>query len=684
MKRLFIIATLLSCFNFSFAQGSGPLRTQLNSVFNLIDKSQIPTGILKEYGVPFTSLSNFNGVLTTKNTIDINAWRAIYATLQTARIYGTNTFPDLSVANTTIANLEAANQGLFVVPIFYADYNYLRPDAITSHLMMAISDQLRDVAGRTQSPYVSARAFAASPTVNYATTGTPSFIFKTDAFYKSTTKTMSDLYIDFNDGRGYLSASWNTPIAAAYTDTGTYKLKIKIVFTDNTTAECFSPFRITQIQQPQAFANAVNNYKASQVFPAKAGVHSGGTLYFKLSNTRSNGQVFKPLIVAKGFDMSDVAPKLVSHYGFQNFIGALDEPSSTYNLTGNIDAAGYNIIYLDYNRGTDDIVRNAALLQEVIDWVNSQKAQANSTEQNVVMGISMGGLVARYCLANMTKQNLNHQTRLLLTDDSPHQGANLPLGIQFLTRAIKETVIGSTLALYDLIPEINQAIAALDAPASQQMLILRATNGTGGYVSNAFLNTTYRNMITFPTGGPQPTYKSAAISLGSECGIRSSDPGINLFSESGGFTLGNKYIYSEGMYINSFAKALPAYGTTSTLSQLHIWINVTILNVISINLDLTNKTASSPANTFSWDGVPGGILTTKGQVNTNIPSISFDLKIFSLSSSPSYAPSFTFVPAVSALDITSINSSALTSPYVGGQNPSNPARFAKFYCRRKK
>jgi triacylglycerol esterase/lipase EstA (alpha/beta hydrolase family) len=55
--------------------------------------------------------------------------------------------------------------------------------------------------------------------------------------------------------------------------------------------------------------------------------------------------------------------------------------------------------------------------------------------QNIILGYSMGGLVARYGLAQMVRNGQNTQTRLLLTLDSPHHGANFPLGLQHLALA---------------------------------------------------------------------------------------------------------------------------------------------------------------------------------------------------------------------------------------------------------
>ena len=44
----------------------------------------------------------------------------------------------------------------------------------------------------------------------------------------------------------------------------------------------------------------------------------------------------------------------------------------------------------------------------------------------------MGGLVARYGLNYMESIGLDHETRLYVSFDSPHAGANVPIGFQHM------------------------------------------------------------------------------------------------------------------------------------------------------------------------------------------------------------------------------------------------------------
>jgi PGAP1-like protein len=97
-------------------------------------------------------------------------------------------------------------------------------------------------------------------------------------------------------------------------------------------------------------------------------------------------------------------------------------------LNGN---ESYDFIFVDFSNGTDYIQRNSLLLQEVIRRVNQVKAPIGTKlYKNVVVGASMGGLVARHALASMEKQGENHCTHTYVSFDSPQKGANIPLSIQ--------------------------------------------------------------------------------------------------------------------------------------------------------------------------------------------------------------------------------------------------------------
>jgi hypothetical protein len=49
-----------------------------------LDKSQVPTGFLEDYGAPFIPMAAFNGNLSDSNNIEINLWCLLYFQLYPA------------------------------------------------------------------------------------------------------------------------------------------------------------------------------------------------------------------------------------------------------------------------------------------------------------------------------------------------------------------------------------------------------------------------------------------------------------------------------------------------------------------------------------------------------------------------------------------------------------------------
>jgi alpha/beta superfamily hydrolase len=658
----------------SVAPVSDTLRKKLNLVFSPLDKSQVPTKYLEQYGNPLIPLDLFNNTLTDSSRTNALAFRFLYATLSSSRIYGTSSMPTLATVNTRITNIEKTYPKAIPIAVLRWDYATLRPDAVSANLLRVQNDQLYDVAGRTQSPYLTKTVFAAAPSRSYSNSGTVSFVFHQDVTLTSGTPlTLSNIYIDLGTGLGYQGIGFGTPITASYTTKGSKRIKVK--FRYSTGLEMQSHFDLEVLNPACPGCRYDLPIDDVPVPPAADGSHSGGTIQIRRADTHT--QLVKPLIIVEGYDPFFAAPALAPDYRIEDFIRQITLQPTSYNFRDALDNIGdYDLIFINYTNGTDDIRRNAALFREVIAWVNQNKV---GTEQNVVMGLSMGGLVARYGLAEMVKAGLNPQTKLLITHDSPHRGANTPLGTQALTRQAIINVSDSYYSTADLSPSLDQANRLLDAPASRQLLILRATDGDGGVVANTFMDGEYRTMITF-NGGPQPNYRMIATSLGSQCGNGSLAPYAELVRSAGEYYISPiPWIRRNSLKMDIIVNALPPLGQSKRISYLRVYVNYRIAVVISINFNLLNKSYMSPANTLPWDGLAGGTLNVKDQAGDEIPTINKKILWFLKKSLNTYlADDFCFVPTPSALDIADINATTVQATYVGGISSASLSRMGNF------
>ena len=78
MKKLFKILLglilLTNCIKSNAQVDTSTTQKLLQYIMQPLDKNQISTGFLEEYGCPILPAATFNGTLTDSNKIDMNLW----------------------------------------------------------------------------------------------------------------------------------------------------------------------------------------------------------------------------------------------------------------------------------------------------------------------------------------------------------------------------------------------------------------------------------------------------------------------------------------------------------------------------------------------------------------------------------------------------------------------------------
>lgn len=529
MKKLFtyLLGWLLLA-SPALAQTTDPVRQKLDAIFVNIDKTQIPTGRLLEAAVPLGPVTSFDGTLRDSARADMDVFRHLYATALSSRLNGTEPLPDVLTFNQQVGAARQAAGGAIPIAVQYIRYAYLRPDAESAGLVRLQNEQLYDVPGRTQSPYQSAVLFAAAPERTYSASSTVSLVLPSSLYLTdSPPASPPTVLLDFGDGQGYRSATWDRPLTITYATPGTKRVKVKFYLVYGRYAETReSWFDLRVFATPQAVAYrtaAANGGAATAAYPptvppgstegfdmlvaptASGGFradytdHLGATVNVRYGQGHTS--IRKPFIVVEQYNTTKVAPHLVGENNQENtvktFLKSIDRDFAvTGNFNDALQQAGYDLIYIDFTENLDDIRRNAALFEQVLRWVNDQKQQAGSTEKNVVMGLSMGGLIGRYGLARLVRNGYDPQTRLLVLHDSPQRGAINPMGLQALSRQADFPIFilpgnnqgGASGLIYTsyVSAKLREAIAILDAPATRQLSIKRVTGINNEYEDNKY------------------------------------------------------------------------------------------------------------------------------------------------------------------------------------------------------
>jgi len=420
-----------------------------------------------------------------------------------------------------------------------------------------------------------------------------------------------------------------------------------------------------------------------------------GTATIQIDDAGSDGLLTKPLIVVEGLDTGLLAQ--TGNMGDTDITTfsketqkSLSSELQTLLNGGTIFTSGdqdYDIIYVNWDNGTDYIQRNAYVLEEVIDWVNENKT---GTEANVVLGQSMGGLIARYALRDMENNSETHDTSLYISHDAPHQGAHIPLGLLYMARHAVDQFIDTGLGNFE-IPvgdtgnvTLGSLEELLEAPAVEQMLI---SNVTSGFNHTTSTHDSWQSTLE-TIGYPQQT-RNIALSNANHCaepqglisnellldfsfeGNTSGLSDILLFITGGGAIVGDIFNDTATFFLGFLpgntkldaefkVNAYPTSGT-SRVYKGKLTYEKTLLWLIPITRTITDRSYNSPSGVKFLDNYPGGVnptgdaLANNGYIDNILGNVNYSFSI---------NPDFNFISATSALDVGSGNATLLESDYL--------------------
>ena len=690
--------------------------TQINATFANLDKTRIPHKLLVDYAMEFTELSGYNGTLTPPNTLHRGHYTAIYNTLLMSRVNTTVPRlinPDLFRNNWD--NLRVANK--IVLSGLYYKYNEFKPNAPNNTITIT-NGKLYDkfVGGVWQNPYDEKQVFAMTAPILKFNNLSMQVELPAGLWYTNQASNVSSIAIDFSDGLGYQTIAFGQIKNVSYTTAGIKEWKYKLTLTNNQVLYSHSKIQIDGVPIPTqtTFNRTINQPCSINAFGIDQVEFSGVRPYngrvanaiLEIDYASTNCVISRPLFVVEGFDSGIL--------GAENVLGEndyFDFRRESRDDTGNLPAQlnTYDIIYINFKNSRDYLQRNAYLVEDIIKWVNSIKV---GTFPNVVLGQSMGGIIARYALKDMENQQaLNptvpswqHKTSLYISHDAPHQGANTPLAIQYFSRHLIKQFVSTPLGDMNVNVSgdgapvtISDLQRLLNSPGTKQLLIDYITPNFdfSNPIGDAW-KTELRNM-----GYPQQT-RNIAISNSNHCGTQQSfQPLDNLFTFSGNgqtstltdfllqlipfantvSAVSLAILFNEpGLLIgilpgNSkfeldfYGKALPSAGNTNQIYHGNITFTKTLFRLFGwaprITVTLTNVDKNAPGG-LSYDYYPGGryrSLFTNSSAGTpnNLQAFgSFGIQLTA-------RDNFNFIPAPSALDIG------------GGSTPLNNSDYFRKY-----
>ena len=552
LKLLPIVVVLITTSITSTAQYelARPINNQLRTMFSQITYPDTSVEFLYQRSANMIDSTLYDHLNT--DTIHTAQWNQIYKEMYYAA-HDTNTQIHLDSIDKEITQYagDTINFG-----IMHWNHYRLKKVSLTNgnyFVFDTVADILYDHASPVSTPYILDSLFMAAPLKNESEFKNvvykinPSLIF-TDAKTFHAIKSKYILEIDFGDGAGYLTISPTIESFINVTYSSNGKKVIKTRLTPITESGNSFSSRSTINVKLNEIAK-VEDYFIRDIPGMTVGVYKAC----------QSGKNNKKIIVIKGIDTYAKIPskKLSNAYYYSRI-----KSKHLHNLRN----YGYDMMLVDWNDSRVDIRLNAYSLLLLIEKLKMEDAKNGNNQEYVIIGISLGGIVAKYTLNYMESNHYQnddyepffveageqqarehmwqykrfkqshykykvwntlkrkvtkHNTRLLITIDSPHQGANIPLSVQHLMRKGKR--------IFDLVsrsPESNRAmnerLTMIDKKATKQLLkywvpynpVASTTYSHTNSYSAANDFSSFFNQIKFDNGGNPRFCKVVALSDG--------------------------------------------------------------------------------------------------------------------------------------------------------------------------
>lgn len=637
------------------------MRKSLDFMFEHLDRNSVPTGLLRDYAVEYEDLDLFSGEvpLEDDNVGTIIRFGNLLKTISSSAV---KEDPIKSFVGTIQNYKKQKKTGELTLGIILYEYARIKANALTDGLIRYENGQVYNT-NKDESPYQLEYAFAGSclesPIQQSGVTFTlPSSFLLTNCDIKK-------IEIDF--GAGFRSINPDKPVNASL-NKGINKLVIRTTLQNG---QILSAHTIVQVEDLEIQTRATTNSLVANLTTTIQGQNYRGistSAEITVSYAPGNYSLKKPLIIVEGFDprVDAETPK-----GSWNFNRTAADPN-IYDLN---KIYGYDIVYVDWVKSQEYIQANSYTLKSVIEWVNSRKS---GNETNVIVGHSMGGLIARYALKTMENQGVRHQVSTYVSYDAPHLGAHVPLGVLYAFHGILSFLDGhsvmdaliSTFTPADAYINLGKSMAY--STAAQQMLV-HYVDPAGNYNNQEHVQ--WQNELKtlgFPKGDLGTSFKMLAVSNGNYGPV--SVPSYYLqTSFSAGTDIGSTFLprtlgLAVGIGLNDIVAGLltvlpgrtgingsfdiyPARASGDLVTRIRLQYNKTFLWIVPISKALFSYDKNYQGGYF-YDTYPSSYYALT-QDNQGLPITEKDKMgiplIFDFGYDVKLSPRIPFVPNSSAL-----------------------------------
>jgi len=269
------------------------------------------------------------------------------------------------------------------------------------------------------------------------------FLIPSDLYFTNQKK-MRRWEVDFADGKGFRPVMLDTPVSVLYPQIeGEYEFKTIIIrHVERTDQHNGTPRSYVKTLHKSEILPDIKSTTSS--FPQLTCLPGDPEFADALVQIRygkknaANRELRHPVVFIEGFDLdSDPNDDRFGAVTWHTLMTGLsfDENGKRVRpnlrdlkyLASDLYEYNYDLVFIDFEDASANLFANGNTVIRILKWLESQKVGNDGIS---VIGASMGGIVARYAIRQMELTECGHCVKLYGTFDSPHRGANIPLGLQ--------------------------------------------------------------------------------------------------------------------------------------------------------------------------------------------------------------------------------------------------------------
>ena len=391
----------------------------IDIIYGKLDTNNYPTKILMSKA-PYDPRIKFADGSLNDSVFDYYDWLFSYNNLRYSSLHPYGFINELSMDS--LLQIDNVSNQIINIGVQYYKYNIIKDDALENGFLTFDQNSIIE-SGNPTDIYEEKLLFLASPLLTEVNSNSVQYILRNE-YLLMNQNNISNIYIDFDDGEGFILIGLNEVNSILYNSEGVKIITVKFALTNGQDIYCKSriivhePFESSE-KRNSPYTNPdygpVNISADNTIHPKYKGGTTSGSYAIWYAFNNCDKVLRKPLIVSGGFNpkdgkalvfdnnfvenyiapkIGDVVPGLYSGWRgllYETYDGTYNnfsfDPPSDDQKDGRVGEdngndwlkkmrrEGYDVIIVKYDDGVGYVQNNAQVMIEVIKKVNQLKTQ---------------------------------------------------------------------------------------------------------------------------------------------------------------------------------------------------------------------------------------------------------------------------------------------------------------------